>query len=117
VAAGFKLGSVSLRADGTLRVSGTAAPAPEERQAGFLLVGRKSGQECRFPAAVAADPAGTAEISCVLPLADLPYPAEDLVDLYFLAGQDRVRLAWQKPVQWLPYPTKFGNLSFKRKGA
>jgi len=115
--AGFRLASVSMRADGTLLVAGTAAPAPEEGRAGFLLVGRKSGQECRYAAAVATDPAGTTEVSCTVPLAELPFSADDVADLYYVAGQDRVRLAWQQPVRWLPYPTKFDNLSFKRKGA
>ncbi|MCG2622260.1 hypothetical protein LVY72_10045 [Arthrobacter sp. I2-34] len=117
MAAGFKLSRVSLRADGSLDVSGTAAAVPDSRPAGFLLVGRQSGQERRYPAAVVTGPAGPVEISCVIPLADLPYPAEDLVDLYFVSGPDRLRVGWQQVLQWLPYPTKFGNLSFKRKGA
>jgi hypothetical protein len=98
-------------------LSGTLPSMPDESSAGFLLVGRQSGEERRYPVSAGAGPGGTAEVTGVVALAELPFTQDEPVDVYFVSGPDRVRVVFSKqPSHWLPYPTKFGNLSFKRPG-
>ncbi|NKX49338.1 hypothetical protein HER39_01825 [Arthrobacter deserti] len=118
--------TASVTADGLLVLAGGLGQAPEEGpdQAGcaFIVVQRRSKVEMEFPASLAQAPDGGTAVTCTIPLAELQAAADELLDLYFQvrgpSGTARTRVAWQKQgVDWLPYPTKFGNLSFKRRGS
>ncbi|MFD1213874.1 hypothetical protein ACFQ36_17700 [Arthrobacter sp. GCM10027362] len=121
---GFEFEAVSVTGDGMLLLAGSLGPAPGAGPVGaaFAVVERRSLAEREFPASLDGGPAGGTAVRCTIPLAALAAPEDELLDLFFLlrgpSGTVRTRVAWQpEGLNWLPYPTKFGNLSFKRKGA
>jgi hypothetical protein len=119
----FELESARVTAEGLLLLAGTFYCAQAEEQAwtgaGFVLVERGSKAERKFAAETPGGQGGRVE--CHIPLAALDSVESELLDVYFVAsvpsGEVRIRIGWQLPLRWLPYPTKFGNLSFKRMGA
>ena len=118
---GFELIRASVNSAGKLVLTGTAAlPGADSRAtAGFVVVGRKSNMEKRFPAVLSGDGQLT-EVTAHLPLDGLDLGGDALADVFFVSearGKEaRTRVAWHSgTARWLPYPTKFGNLSLKRK--
>jgi hypothetical protein len=101
---------------GTL--SGTPESAEQTRHA-FVLVSRQTKSERVFDATGIQRGRDTL-IEGNIPLAALDLPQDELVDVFYQgvtsSGTVRTRLAWApNAAQWLPYSTKFGNLSLKRK--
>jgi hypothetical protein len=97
---------------------GTPEPAEPIRHA-FVLVSRQTKTERVFAASGVQRERDTL-IEGNIPLAALDLPQDELVDVFYQgvtsSGTVRTRMAWApNPVQWLPYSTKFGNLSLKRK--
>jgi hypothetical protein len=120
--AAFEPSKASVSADGLLTLSGTVSPRRE--QAGgdysFIIAVRGAQVEREYPARTSEGADGTEQVSCTIPLADLDKSSGEFVDLYFQSrhgsGAVRTRVSWKlQSLRWLPYPTKFGNISFKRK--
>ncbi|NKX56490.1 hypothetical protein [Arthrobacter mobilis] len=118
----FELSKASVTADGLLTLSGTVRAVSGQADGGysFVLAVRGGAAEREYPARTEAGAPGAVRVSCSVPLAELAAAPEDFVDLYFQArdasGSSRTRVTWQpSSLRWLPYPTKFGNLSLKRK--
>ncbi|GLB68563.1 hypothetical protein AHIS1636_30050 [Arthrobacter mangrovi] len=117
---GFTLTKTGINSAGDLTLTGFASPGgPGLDAAAFVIVGRNSQVESEFPALL--DPAGQRlEASACIPLRALDVAGDSLADVYFVSrgpgGESRTRVTWDRSVaRWLPYPTKFGNLSLKRK--
>jgi hypothetical protein len=120
--AAFEPSKASVSADGLLTLSGTVSPDREQQRGdySFILAARGAQAEREYPARTSPGADGTQQVSCTVPLADLDTASGDSVDLYFQSrhgsGAVRTRVNWKlQSLRWLPYPTKFGNLSFKRK--
>jgi hypothetical protein len=120
--AAFEPGKASVAADGLLKLSGTVRSVPGQSGGAysFIFAFRGSNAEREYPAWTSEGPDGATKVSCAVPLADLGTAPDDFVDLYFqsrhASGAARTRLTWQsQSLRWLPYPTKFGNISLKRK--
>ncbi len=111
-----------INASGELTLRGTAQPAKFDLEAAaFLIVGRKTQSETEYPARWAGK-GRQLEVSGRIPLKALEIAGDTLADVYFISrgsGQEtRTRVAWDRgAARWLPYPTKLGNLSLKRKDA
>ena len=120
--AAFEPSKASVAADGLLTLSGTVRPIREQSNGdySFILAVRGTQTEREYPARAAEGTDGTEQVSCTVPLADLKTAPGEFVDLYFQSRHDsgavRTRVSWNlQSLRWLPYPTKFGNISFKRK--
>ncbi|MFT4469765.1 hypothetical protein ACMX2H_07630 [Arthrobacter sulfonylureivorans] len=119
--AAFEPSKASVSADGLLTLSGTVSSSREQPgDYSFILAVRGTKAEREYEAQTSQETGGTEQVSCRIPLADLGAAPGEFVDLYFQSrhgsGAVRTRVSWQlQSLRWLPYPTKFGNLSFKRK--
>jgi hypothetical protein len=117
----FALTKSSVRADGVLSLTGTLSIVDgggvASGSAVLALNGRKSGQVVEYPLERFRD----GSIVCSIPLADLTMDQDELVDAFFVmrsgSSEYRQRISWHPEASWIPYPTKFGNLSFKRKAS
>lgn len=116
----FELARVGVNSAGELTVAGLAWPGePRGAAAVFIVVGRKTGAEREYPAVLSGE-GQPLEAVARIPLADLELPGEGLGDVYFAdrsgGRETRTRVTWEPGTAgWLPYPTKLGNLSLKRK--
>ncbi|MCW2131846.1 hypothetical protein [Arthrobacter sp. VKM Ac-2550] len=118
----FELEKVSVNAEGALTLTGTTRRsdiADSPTDLAFAIVGRKSKAAREYIAHVNADPERF-EVRGTIPMGELGLEIDDLADVFLivrtLTGESRIRLTWDLPnAHWLPYPTKFGNLSLKRK--
>ena len=111
-----------INATGELTVTGFASPGgPGVDSAAFVVVGRNSQAGTEFPARLDGTGADLTASACI-PLQALDAEGDILADIYFVSrgpgGESRTRVAWDRSVvRWLPYPTKLGNLSLKRKAS
>lgn len=120
----FELSKASVAADGLLTLSGTATSGQDQAGSAyaFVLAVRGGTAEREYPAASTDAAGGKVQVTCSIPLAELDAAPGEFVDLYFQerspSGSARTRVTLQsKSLRWLPYPTKFGNLSLKRKAS
>jgi len=114
------LTKTGISAAGELTLRGMARLANVDLEtAAFVVVGRKTKSETEYPAQWTGN-GQQLEVSGRIPLTALDIAGDNLADLYFIgrgSGQEtRNRVAWvRSAAHWLPYPTKLGNLSLKRK--
>lgn len=118
----FELRKVSVNAEGALTLTGTTRRsdfADSPMDLAFAIVGRKSKAAREYIAHVNADPQGF-EVRGTILMGEIGLEIDDLADVFLIVrtptSESRIRLTWDLPnAHWLPYPTKFGNLSLKRK--
>ena len=109
-----------ISAAGELTLRGMARLANVDLEtAAFVVVGRKTKSETEYPAQWTGK-GPQLEVSGRIPLKALDIAGDNLADVYFVGRgsrrETRTRVAWDRGVaHWLPYPTKLGNLSLKRK--
>jgi hypothetical protein len=114
------LTKTGISAAGELTLRGMARLANVDLEtAAFVVVGRKTKSETEYPAQWTGK-GQQLEVSGRIPLTALDIAGDNLADVYFIgrgSGREtRTRVAWDRGVaHWLPYPTKLGNLSLKRK--
>ncbi|EMY35238.1 hypothetical protein D477_005101 [Arthrobacter crystallopoietes BAB-32] len=116
----FEFAKARITAAGELILTGTVC-LPEGGNAvsaSFVVVGRKTQIETIFPAEW-SEGRQPLEVTGRIPLQALELEGETLANVYFVSDgsdrENRARVVWDpEAVHWLPYPTKFGNLSLKR---
>jgi hypothetical protein len=119
----FSFGEATVTADGLLVLTGsviTREAADATDSYSFILARRGGGPEHEYPARPVSEAGDPRPVRCSIPLFELGFGRDDVVDVYFQAstgtGETRTRVVWQRQsLRWLPYPTKYGNLSLKRK--
>lgn len=112
----FEFVSVTVDHSGVLtltgRVSGTTGT-----DCTFLLASRNGTESKEFAASLFEE---ESLARCSILLNELDFDSDSLLDFYFVCkgplGETKTRVRWPEEFRrWLPYPTKFGNVSIKRK--
>lgn len=114
----FEYVSVTVDHSGVLTLTGRVTGTTGEDCA-FLLASRTGTDSKEFTATRFEE---GSVVRCSIALNELDFDSDSLLDFYFVCrgplGEIKNRVRWPEEFRrWLPYPTKFGNLSIKRKAS